>query len=810
MRLALAACLLVCLTPSASAQTTERYADVRLAAPDGDLGALVEAMAAAGLQLDHAAVEKDGGQRVLRTVLSQTELSRAQVAGATVRVLDADLSATVAARSGRGCPELDYPVTGSMGCFLTLDEVVANLDAMAAQYPDLVSVKQSIGQGHDGNDIWVVEISDQVGTDEGEPEVLYVGVHHAREAITPIAVLYWMWTLLDGYGSDASATFLVDNRRMFFVPVLNPDGYEFNRQTNPAGGGLWRKNRRDNGGGTMGVDLNRNYDYLWGLDNTGSSPDPSDQTYRGPAAFSEPETQALRDFLESGRAVRVALNYHSYSNLLLYPWGYAAETYTEDHDLFVPYAEQMTAENGYAPGTGPDILYPVNGVSDDWMYGEQTSKPKILSFTPEVGSPSDGFWPSPSRIEALAEETLPMSRLAALYAGGAPDVRDVAYLDDGANGFIDPGEGFSVQFTVCNVGLAPLEGAPLEARVVSLDPAAADALAYQLGPVYLTGAIGTRECFEAATFGMGVETGAQVGTYGQMGLEVTGDDGLAVRLPLADLVVGTPEVLLADDATTVENWVSDGSWGLGTVAASAPTAFTDSPDGDYPNSADLTFRLAEPLDFSDVTAATLTFNARWDVEDVYDWATVELSVGGGAWTALSGAHTTLGGGNGVQSEGGPGYDGVQDTFVAETMDLGAAAGADEVRIRFRLRSDGLVRGDGFIVDDVEVSKLVNGLIVSADRTPAARAFSLGAPRPNPSAGAVRLTATLPAGAATVAVYDVLGRRVATLLDGVVPAGARELRWDARDASGAPAAPGVYLVRADAGGERLSRRVLVTR
>src|SRR5690606_15325000 len=121
----------------------------------------------------------------------------------------------------------------------------------------------------------------------------------------------------------------------------------------PGGGGMWRKNRRNNGS-SFGVDLNRNYGYLWGYDNWGSSGNPSSETYRGPSAFSEPETQALRDFLEGGRRVRAAFNYHTYGDLLLFPWGYEA-AYTPDHDRFVAASQQMTAVNGYNYGIGPEI-----------------------------------------------------------------------------------------------------------------------------------------------------------------------------------------------------------------------------------------------------------------------------------------------------------------------------------------------------------------------------------------------------------------------------------------------------------------------
>ena len=115
--------------------------------------------------------------------------------------------------------------------------------------------------------------------------------------------------------------FLVDNRELYFIPVINVDGYVYNENTNPNGGGNWRKNRRDNGGGIFGVDPNRNYSFQWGFNNSGSSPTPSSSTYRGTGPFSEPETQAIRDFV-NGQDFTMAFNYHSFSNVLIFPYDY--------------------------------------------------------------------------------------------------------------------------------------------------------------------------------------------------------------------------------------------------------------------------------------------------------------------------------------------------------------------------------------------------------------------------------------------------------------------------------------------------------
>jgi hypothetical protein len=295
---------------------------------------------------------------------------------------------------------------GSMGGYYTFAEVVAELDEMRMLYPNLISVKQSIGNSLEQRTIWMARISDNPDIDENEEEVLYTALHHAREPQSMASVIYFMWYLLENYGVDPAVNCVIENRELYFIPVVNPDGYVYNQSTNPSGGGFWRKNRRNNGNGTFGVDLNRNYGFQWGFDNFGSSPTPASDTYRGAGPFSEPETQVIRDFVIAHSFSR-ALNYHSFGNLLIFPWGYLPSFFTPDHSTFVALAQDMTQFNMYSYGTANQTVgYLVNGEANDWFYGEQTVKNKVLGMTPEVGSGADGFWPNISRIIPIASENV--------------------------------------------------------------------------------------------------------------------------------------------------------------------------------------------------------------------------------------------------------------------------------------------------------------------------------------------------------------------------------------------------------------------
>ncbi len=325
-------------------------------------------------------------------VTDREEVDQLRSSGYEVEIVHEDLVAFYQSRLDR---------IKDMGGYHTYKEVEAVLDSMHELYPSLTTAKIDIGHSLEDSVIWAFKISDNPIVDEDEPEVFFNGLIHAREPAGMEVLLYFMWYLLDNYGTDSQATFLVDNRELWFVPVVNPDGYCYNQYTNPSGGGMWRKNRRNCGGEDWGVDLNRNWGYMWGYDNSGSSPYCSDETYRGTGPFSEPTTQVMRDFINS-RNFTMSLDNHTYGEWLLYPWGYDY-IYTPDHNLFVAIAGSMAVFCGYVPTTCWEAMYPVNGGSFDWEYGDTVSKPKIIAISPEIGNGDDGFWPPSGRILPLCQ-----------------------------------------------------------------------------------------------------------------------------------------------------------------------------------------------------------------------------------------------------------------------------------------------------------------------------------------------------------------------------------------------------------------------
>jgi carboxypeptidase T len=782
-----------------------RYSEVRLhLAERADLHAL-------GLEIDHARTEKTAAGVAIVAVLSAGEVGRLAASGLAYDVLVDDVTAEVAARAPMTEAErhaslaagrvagFDY---GSMAGYHTFAEVVERLDEMASLYPELVTPKFSIGQSWNGEEIWAVKISDNPDLDEPEPQVLYTALHHAREPQSMATVLYFMYYLLEHYGTDPEVTYLVNERELLFIPVLNPDGYLFNEQTAPGGGGLWRKNRRDNGGNVYGVDLNRNYGYLWGYDNNGSSPNPSSDVYRGPGPFSEPETAALRDFL-LGREVRTALNYHSHGDLWIYPWGYEPSFYTPDSARFVASAREMTRLNGYTYGTADQTVgYLTNGSSDDWMYGEQSAKPMIMSYTPEVG-PS--FWPPQSQIVPLADENVEANLVHAWLAGAYPSVEgfEVAEAHAAPNGHLDPGEPAVLTASLWNIGQEPL--AEARARVISTDPA----LEVEPGAWSAPFALGVDERLEVGGLAFTLGSATPLGLRDGLAVEVAFGEASRV-LALGPIAIGTPVAVFEDDAGSAGGWDTGLSWGLSPLHTSPPTSFADTPSGNYANNTINALTLAAPLDLSEGESPVLHFNARWDVEPRYDFVQVRASTNGAAWTPLAGRHTRRGSGSGVQPPGQPGYDGRQLGWVEEVVDLSAFEGAPEVYLQFRLRSDGAVTADGFFVDDLAVQTFINGNSVSSEgeATPA-DAPEIREVYPNPFAGATAVVFTLSeSGPATLAVYDVLGRRVRVLAEGPRAEGRHEVRWDGRGEGGTRVASGLYVLELRAGGASVTRKLVV--
>ena len=422
-----------------------------------------------GIDVDH--IYKT--DQYIQFVISQYDLDKLILENISYEIIHEDIEEFYKSRLIQNYSSRDFNY-GSMGGYYTFQEIEENIDELISLYPNIISQKISIGFSLEGRNIWALKVSDNPNINEQEPQALYTGLHHSREPMSYMNLFYFMHWLGENYETDLLAQHLVNNRELWFIPAINPDGLVYNETIAPGGGGMQRKNTRDTCSGTpIGVDLNRNYGYLWGYDNEGSSPDGCNETYRGTSPFSEPETQAVRDFVNQ-HDFKINFNYHSYSDLLIYPFGYEYENNApqEDIDIFIEYGQDMVQYNGYTLGTGPDLLYPVNGDACDWMYGEAN----IFSYTPEIGSNSDGFWPATQRILPLAQENLYPNQVLALNAGSKYDV-NISIDSESFNS----NNVYPLFISIMNRGLSDSNGA-VQVEIIS-----SDNLVFELNEITLNG-----------------------------------------------------------------------------------------------------------------------------------------------------------------------------------------------------------------------------------------------------------------------------------------------------------------------------------
>lgn len=797
----LAAALCLCAGDARGQGVTEG-AVARVAVAPGD--DVLRVIAAAGIPAEDAGRAPEGG---IQLFVTQAELARLRGMGLGVTVLDADASRTYAVRAQREAArdQLSEGANGSrfhlgsMGGFLTLAEVEAELDSMRRAFPSLISYREAIGVTAENRTLWSVRITRNPDVEEPEPRILYTALHHAREPQGMMVLLHTMWHLLEHYGADEEVTDLLDHRELTFIPVVNPDGYVHNQTTHPDGGGMWRRNRSRNADGSFGVDLNRNYGHAWGADNIGSSGNPSYDTYRGTAPFSEPETQAIRA-LCIARGFTAALNYHSYGNVLITPWGYA-NAGTPDSTVYRRLGTMLTAATFYDVGTSVEVLgYETNGDADDWMYGDTVGKPAVFALTPEVGSEVDGFWPPPSRIAEIAAINLRANLTIARLAGewyraelaGQEQRRD--------------NDTVAVTVRIANAGLLTVTGG------VNVQLAARNAHVIEPSSMFV-GATATGPIPVRMVRSPGLGDGERIALM----LRYSTASGRS-----ADTLVfrsGVPSTVFFDGADSGRSaWIPASSpagpvWDTTSAQAfGGRFSYTDSPGAPYVRNGSSTLRLLQPLDVRGA-GAELRYQARWDIEPQYDAVFVEASVdGGAAWVPLraGGMRTGSGLAGGQQPSGVPLYDRRSTGWMEESLDLDGFTGPN-VLLRFRLASDAYVQRDGFYVDDIRV--LVYRVLPAAVRSPEKPlALHLAGNYPNPFNGQTRIRFTLQSGGAgaesvpvVLTVVDLLGREVAVLLRAALPDGEHTVLFDARGQ-----ATGMYLCRLQRGGVTITHPMMLIR
>lgn len=737
-------------------------------------------------------------------VINQEEIARLHNTGLRYDVTIADMDEYYRSRPQSSQKELQNSdniknadgVTsftyGSMGGFYTYAEVVQKLDSLRLQYPTLITAKQNRGTSEQGRTIWSVKISDNADVDESatEPVIYFDGLHHAREPQGMATLLYYMCWLLDNYGTNPEATYLVNNREIYFVPVVNVDGYYYNQTTNPNGGGDWRKNRRNNGG-SYGVDLNRNYSYMWGYDNIGSSNTPSSDTYRGPSAASEPETQAVQGMLNLYHP-KIGISMHSVSGSTLNPFGYRDTV--GSYNIYSEFASNFGSNTQYLYGTVYQMLaYYSNGTTRD--YAES-----IGTYLWVIECAGSGFWPSQSEIIPVAADITRFLKYVSYVGGEMVDMQNFSVV---GKGWAEKNDTLQIQFGVRNKGLSktaknvtvtlstPYANVVSLVNTVSYDSILARQVKYNTTTPFKFRLTNSAAYMDEILFVASVK-----------------QDGLETDRDTFRVTVGKSTTLFFDNAETgTANWTKTGNqtmWDTSFCDSwSGIKSFADSRYGNTKDNTNNQFTLTNTIDLTGKVNPRVEFAAKWAMErsgsTYYDYTRFQVSTDNGStWTSLPGKYTVTAGSQ-------PGWSGVR-RWVYESINLSAYVNKT-VKLRFTMYTDAGTPGDGFYFDDFKVVDYTNtatGISSVEGEVPAS--YFLNQNYPNPFNPVTSIKFGIPKdGFVSVKIYDIQGREIRTLVSSDLKAGNYNAGFDASGLSS-----GIYYYKLVSGSYSETKKMILVK
>lgn len=628
-----------------------------------------------------------------------------------------------------------FEVKSTFGGYYSFAEMETAMNQLVTAYPAIAS-KTSLTKTVGNRDLWMIKISDNVASDEAnEPEVLYLGLQHAREAITGASMIFFMQYLCENYATDTRIKNLIDNREIFIVPCFNPDGWEYNR-TNGGAGSMWRKNRSkvdsskqgQNWNYTYGVDLNRNWGVDWsncsapilGSSSSCGSSTTSSDTYYGSAPFSEKETKAIKDFAESHHLV-AGFDQHAYGPYYSLPFGrkslHPGEMSGKGQNFYTAIPAIMGAYNGMRAADSYDALgYEVAGGFKDWMLmgniGTGT-KDTVWAMTGEGaaggGTSGNNFWAPASQIVNLSKGMCYQNLQLAFSAGTYVDIQDVGNMDvSSTNG--------NFSFTLKRIGIG---NDPITVSLVPLENIQSGGASVTINsmPEYYDTVIRSINY----TLRPGITNGNRI-KYAWK-IETAG-------YTYSDTIIKifNPIVLFSDnmEGTFSTNWsatsnVTDG-WEFTSLASyQGSKSMTESPAGNYTSSTTRTVVYKNAVDLSDNTAAYLSFWTKHRAENFRDKLQLQISTNStngtdGVWSAVVGSTTIQEPGtlDGATLNGQPAMTGIRDYWTKVSYDLSSYKSSN-VRFRFVFTSDGdpssfkFEKDDGFYIDDVQLLKSTSPL-----------------------------------------------------------------------------------------------------
>lgn len=645
------------------------------------------------------------------------------------------------------------------------------LGQIAASHPSIARL-DSIGYTWEGRPILCLKISDNVNAAEEEPKLLYMGCHHAREWISVEVPLRFAMMLADSYGVNPAWTGLVDEREFYIVPCVNPDGFVYDYNT----GNYWRKNRRNNGG-SYGVDLNRNYDGSqngdpdgnWG--GAGSSHTPSSETYCGPSAFSEPECQAIRD-LCLAVPFDMTMSYHTYSELVMWPWGYTAGP-TPDNEILSALGTEManliSSETGSGNYTPQQMmsLYATTGTSEDWIYGRSRYQTPKTTFAFITEMCRDEYMNFHDTTTAIVNQVCKENLEAAFYmaqAAAAP----YSYVAPGA-------PALSASDTMPAGGNFTLSWTPANSNA-GID-------AYELRQ--LSGLTRSTDNAESG-IGRWDTTRFKISTnrYHSASHSFRADSAHGIN---ASLVSSNAFTVQPGDSLTYWRWAStESGWDYFYAEISADGGATWARLDSVTGTGQATWTRK---------AYSLAANLGQQVSVRFRYTTDGSVLAGGVY--LDDIYPCEGFSNDSL---------VSDTITGQSFGI---AGLPVGTYYYKVRAHN-ARGWGAWSNLVKVSP-VTGTSGGPTAPSGVQTSRLLGAVPNPTRQASRIFFQLAeSGNVNLRVYNSAGQLVRTLVESSLPAGEHALSWDGRDDSGRDVAAGVYYYRMSARGFNGTGRLTVVR
>jgi hypothetical protein len=307
----------------------------------------------------------------------------------------------------------DDTPNGDYGGYYTWTEIKAKIAEWRTKYPNLVQ-EGVLGKTYEGRDIPLLRLSDDAAVNESEPEVLLMAGIHPREQQPQVCIVRLIDEMLAGYGRDERMTRLLKERQIWVIPVLNVDGkvYDMKHGNGKNKGADWRKNRRPNGDGTFGVDLNRNFAMRWGGNREidplwrAATTDTKANIYEGPGPLSEPENRALAKFMTDRKNLRAFMDIHSPLRILLFPAYSIGPEYARFRKIVEGMKERQKDPYPTSKDAKPDTEPPArvrggnSGLTYTWAYYTRG----IYGFNFEIGLPNR--YPPVKDIEAEYEKNV--------------------------------------------------------------------------------------------------------------------------------------------------------------------------------------------------------------------------------------------------------------------------------------------------------------------------------------------------------------------------------------------------------------------